>query len=250
MREDLIKEKLEGTAQEEKTQEEKTQEERTQEDCAKEEKAARRRHIFQIVIRELNPLAIIKNMRILITIFLCVINFFVWVLGSFAISIYSDDYYQSMNQKEILNSLKTELGVREFPDDFKLIKSTSDMTFFDDDDEIDICIYSNYSEEDWRKVIPENYGISDDCYQRRKYEIKRVNGLLNLGAKYKLVITSQACATSIDDVIYRTGEAYESNAPVKILGLTILLIFISFLPLYPYEKIVDHFRYRKDEMSL
>ena len=187
----------------------------------------------------------IKGLRILATILLIITGIVLWFKGALAITAGKGHYSAYATNDEVRSAIKRELGISKLPADLKLSKCMAEELFFDDDEIITIDIYSNYTEEKWLEIIPEKYGESEDYPLKRNYEIIKRRGAVWDDARYILRIKVVAQYTGLDNSIYKNGEYTGNNCGVKIIAFTAGLIFISFLPMYPYEKVFGRFRRRK-----
>jgi len=179
-------------------------------------------------------------LKILATCVLAFFGFWIWLYLSIGM-ISAEKIIVANPNDSMITTLESEMGIK-FPDDLQIGKITSTMTFFDGDEYINIDVYSNYSEEQWKELI-EEYGAADkyltEYGKARTYTYSKSGNFLISNRKYRMRINTRAKDTSLLTEAQKCGES--NSDTLQIISTLLIFVFgiIALLPLLPYDFLTE-----------
>lgn len=179
-------------------------------------------------------------LKILATCVLAFFGFWIWLYLSVGM-ISAEKIIVANPNDSMIATLESEMGVK-FPDDLQIGKITSTTIIFDDDEDIYIDVYSNYSEEQWNGLI-EEYGATDkyitEYGKERTYEYAKSGNFLINNRKYRMRIKTCAKKTRLLIEAQKWGESNADTLNIFSTLLIVILGIIALLPLFPFDYVAE-----------
>ena len=176
-----------------------------------------------------------------IAIVLAIVMLFVWSAMDLLFAL-SAHYVVKNPDAELITALENELECK-LPGDLTIeqFDIAADYKSWADDERISYNIYSNYNEDKWKALIPDNNEAEED----RIYSFTSTTSMISNKATYKMKISVVKGATIIDDLVLEKGiSTRESRKSARVIS-AVVCGMIALIPLFPFGKVRESARLRR-----